>query len=165
MQRNVLQRLPVFRPILQIFELRIGVWEVVVWRFVISCDEVGRNSDGRGLPPMWVRDMHVLLGVTNFYGRFIWRYAVVKTIYTSCALKGIEDMPSALANWSRTHPQSCTPIAYARPISTPWNSPLQIRITTRTIGIFCNHDNDKVMAIHQEYFRQSVRLYIACHLP
>ena len=80
--RKVLQRLQEFRLYCKAEKCQFGVWEVGFRGFVINSDGIGMESDRTSPIEDWqtpesVWDMHVLLMITNFYWRFIRKYAKV----------------------------------------------------------------------------------------
>jgi hypothetical protein len=80
--RQVLQRLKEFGVYCKAEKCQFGVSEVSFLGFVITPDGVGMESDRISTMKDWptpksVRDVEVLLGFTNFYQRFIRKYAKV----------------------------------------------------------------------------------------
>jgi len=78
----VLQRLQEFRLYCKAEKCQFGVREVGFLGFVINSDGIGMESDRISTIEDWptpesVRDVQVLLGFTNFYRRFIRKYAKV----------------------------------------------------------------------------------------
>jgi len=78
----VQQRLPEFGLLSKAENCQFGVREVGFLRFVIHSDGIGMESDRLYTIKDWptlelVRDVQVLLGFTNFYRRFIWKYVKV----------------------------------------------------------------------------------------
>ena len=80
--RKVLERLQEFGLYCKAEKCQFGVLEVGYLGFVISSEGVGMETDRISTiedwpPPKSVHDMQVLLGFTNFYRRFIRKYAKV----------------------------------------------------------------------------------------
>jgi len=80
--RQVLQRREEFSLYCKAEKCQFGVLEVGFLWFVISPEEVGMESDRISTIEDWptpqsIRDVQVLLGFTNFYRRFIRKYAKV----------------------------------------------------------------------------------------
>jgi hypothetical protein len=80
--RQVLQQLKEFGLYCKAGKCEFGVSEVSFLRFLISADGVGMESDWISTIEDWptpksIRDVQVLLGFTNFYQRFIRKYAKV----------------------------------------------------------------------------------------
>jgi hypothetical protein len=79
---QVLLRLKEFSLYCNAEKCQLGVSEVGFLEFVISPDGVGMKSDRISMIEDWptpksVRDLKVLLRFTNFYGRFVRKYAKV----------------------------------------------------------------------------------------
>jgi hypothetical protein len=95
--RQVLQRLKEFGLYCKAEKCQFGVSEVGFLGFVITPDGVGMESDRISTIEDWptpksVRDVQVLLGFTNFYRRFIRKYAKV-TLPLTELLKKTEASP------------------------------------------------------------------------
>jgi len=85
--RQVLQRLKEFGLYCKAEKCQFGVSDVGFLGFVITPDGVGIESDRMSTIKDWptpksVRDVHVLLGFTNVYQRFIRKYAKVTVTLT-----------------------------------------------------------------------------------
>jgi hypothetical protein len=95
--RQVLQRLREFGLYCTAEKCQFIVLEVRLLGFVITADEVGLKSDRISTIEDWptpklLRDVQVLLGFTNFYRRFIQKYAKV-TLSLTELLKKTETSP------------------------------------------------------------------------
>jgi hypothetical protein len=107
----VLQRLKEFGLYCKAEKCQFGVSEVGFLRFVITSDGVGMESDRISTIEDWpspksVRDVQVLLAFTNFYRRFIWKYAKVTVPLTELLKKsetsrGKKSEGSAKWEWTR----------------------------------------------------------------
>jgi hypothetical protein len=80
--RKALQRIQEFRLYCKAEKCQFGVREVGFLGFVINSDGIGMESDRISTIEDWptpetVSDVQVLLGFTNFYRRFIRKYAKV----------------------------------------------------------------------------------------
>jgi len=109
--RQVLQRLKEFDLYCQPEKCQFGVSEVGFLGFVITPDGVSMESDWIATIEDWptpksIRDVQVLLGFTNFYHRFIRKYAKVTLALTdllkkSKTFRGKKSEGSAKWEWTR----------------------------------------------------------------
>jgi len=105
--RKVLERLRQFGLYGKAGKCRFGVSEVGFLGFVISPDGIGMESDRISTIEDWptpesVRDVPVLLGFTNFYRRFIRKYAKVTTPISDLQKKEENSRTSKLVKWEWT---------------------------------------------------------------
>jgi len=82
--QNVLERLQLFGLCYQAEKWQFVTSEIGFLRFIIRSDGVGMESDRISTIEDWptpksIREVQVLLGFTNFYRRFIRKYAMVMT--------------------------------------------------------------------------------------
>jgi len=109
--RQVLQRLKEFSLYCKAEKCQFGVSEVGILGFVITPDGVGMESDLTATIKDWptpksMRDVQVLLGLTNFYRIFIRKYAKVTLPLTefrknSDTFRGKKSGGSAKWEWTR----------------------------------------------------------------
>jgi hypothetical protein len=108
---QVLQRLREFGLYCNAEKCQFGVSEESFLGFVITPDGVGMESDRISTIEDWltqksVRDIQVLLGFTNFYRRFIRKYAKITLPLTELLKKsetsrGKKSEDSAKCEWTR----------------------------------------------------------------
>jgi len=99
---KVLQSLQEFGIYCKAEKCQFGVQEVGVLGFVINSDGIGMETDRISTIEDWatpesVCDVQVLLGITNFYQRFIWKYAKV----TAPILNVLKTQGSWKWEWTR----------------------------------------------------------------
>ena len=105
--RKVLERLREFGLYGKAQKCRFGVSEVGFLGFVISPDGIAMESDRISTIEDWptpksVRDVQVLLGSTNFYRRFIRKYAMVTTPISDVLKKAENPRTSKHVKWEWT---------------------------------------------------------------